>query len=72
MNVRVLTEGQKTSIDKLEFVTDMCFNPVQDIDGNWVISEEEIEQCDKPQFNWVKTLPQIEFKPVPEPEDSII
>ena len=40
----------------------MRFNPVKDADGNWIISEEEVEQA--VDYEWVKELPQIEFNPI--------
>jgi hypothetical protein len=59
--VCLLTTEQADLIRGVQFAPDSYFNPVQDIDGNWIISLEEINSCD---IDWVKQLPLIEFKPV--------
>lgn len=59
--VALLNEEQVTQLVAVEYVEDCYFNPIQDADGNWVISLEELEQC---RIDWVKTLPLIEFNPV--------
>lgn len=61
--MRLLSIEQKDLLINQEFVTDNIFNPIQDINDNWVISEEEVEQCTNEQFLWVKELPVIEYKP---------
>ena len=38
---------------------------------NWIISIEEINQCENPEFMWVKDLPLIEFKPKPQPQPRL-
>ena len=65
-------------VDKVkggQFATDCYFNPIQDVDGNWVISIEELEQISNPDFmfltlknngEYVNVTP-IEYKPVPPP-----
>jgi hypothetical protein len=45
------------------FELDSYFNPIQDANDNWVISTEEINFCTNPEFQWVKYLPLIEYKP---------
>ena len=62
MIVRLLNIDQYNLIAGKEYVTDMRFNPVKDADGNWIISEEEVEQA--VDYEWVKQLPQIEFNPI--------
>lgn len=42
---------------------DSYFNPIKDADDNWIISVEEIQFCTVEQFQWVKQLPLIEYKP---------
>ena len=64
MKVYKLTFGQKTSLENVKFFDGMYFNPIQDADGNWIISESEISQCDVPSLSWVKTLDQIDYNPV--------
>jgi hypothetical protein len=61
MNVHLLTEEQAQSLIGLHFMPDNYFNPIQDADGNWVISIEEVEQTS---IEWVKSLPLIEYKPI--------
>jgi hypothetical protein len=65
--VGLLTIEQKDSLVNQLYDEDSYFNPIQDIDDNWIISVEEMEFCVNPEFQWVKTLPLIEYKPKPEP-----
>jgi hypothetical protein len=65
MIVYLLTETQKELLLNQLFDEDSYFNPIQDIDNNWIISEEEISQCTNKEFTWIKDLPQIEFNPKP-------
>lgn len=60
MMVAKLTQEQAEQLKGLEYTRDNKFNPIQDINDNWIISLEEVEQCD---IEWVKTLPLIEFEP---------
>ena len=64
IQVGLLTIEQKQEISGQEFTKDSYFYPIQDIDGNWIISIEEIEQCVNDNFIWVKNLPLIEYKPM--------
>ena len=61
MIVGLLTEEQKNQLVGVEYIKDSYFNPIQDADGNWIISTEEIEQTE---IEWVKKLPLIEYKPI--------
>ena len=65
--VGLLTEQQKDLLVGQLYAPDSYFNPLQDINLNWVISIEEMEQCVNPDFLWVKDLPLIEYKPKPTP-----
>ena len=67
IQVGLLTETQKDELVGQLYDLDSYFNPIQDIDNNWIISVEEIEQCVNPNFLWVKDLPLIEYKPKPTP-----
>lgn len=67
IQVGLLTEIQKDELVGQLYDLDSYFNPIQDIDDNWVISIEEIEQNIFPSFVWVKDLPLIEYKPKPTP-----
>ena len=64
IQVGLLTELQKDELVGQLYAPDSYFNPIQDINDNWVISLEEIEQCD---IEWVKQLPSIEYVPKPSP-----
>lgn len=61
IQVRLLTTEQKDLLIDKSFDGIQFFNPIQDINGNWVISEEEVEQCDVENLLWVKELPIIEY-----------
>ena len=61
--VGLLTELQKDEIVGQLFAPDSLFNPLQDINDNWIISVEEIEQTITPEFMWVKDLPLIPYTP---------
>ena len=60
-----LTAGQANSLRRRAYTKDMYFNPVQDADGSWFISVEEVAQCNIPQFAWVKNLQLVPYKPKP-------
>jgi hypothetical protein len=61
--VGLLTELQKDEIVGQLFAPDSLFNSLQDIDDNWIISVEQIEQTITPEFMWVKELPLIPYTP---------
>jgi len=61
MQVHLLTKQQADSLKGVEFVPDNYFNPIQDAEGNWIISIEEVNQCS---IDWVKSLPLIDYKPI--------
>jgi hypothetical protein len=63
MKVGLLTLAQKNEIAGQQFAPDCYFNPIQDVNDNWVISVEEIEQSTVPPYDWVKDLPLIDFEP---------
>ena len=66
--VGLLTIEQKDSLIGQWYAPDSFFNPIEtDIENQWVISQEEMEQCVNPDFLWVKDLPLIEYKPKPTP-----
>jgi len=56
MKVAILTTEQKDILDKQEVCLKLKFNPVQDVNENWVISEVEVNECVTPEFMWVKDL----------------
>ena len=65
--VGLLTELQKDELVGQLYDEDSYFNPIQDINDNWIISIEEIEQNIFPSFDWIKDLPMIEYTPKPTP-----
>ena len=65
--VGLLTESQKNELVGQLYDEDSYFNPIQDDFDQWIISVEEMEFCVNPEFQWVKTLPLIEYKPKPSP-----
>jgi hypothetical protein len=67
IQVGLLTETQKDELVGQWYAPDSYFNPIEDADNNWVISQEEMSQCVNPNFLWVKDLPLIEYKPKPTP-----
>lgn len=67
IQVGLLTLSQKEEITGQLYDPDSYFNPIQDINDNWIISVEEIEQCENSLFLWVKNLPLIPFEPKPAP-----
>ena len=66
MLVGLLTIEQKDSLIGHHYQEDSYFNPVQQLGGDWIISTEEIDNCDNPDFDWVKQLPLVEWTgPIP-------
>jgi hypothetical protein len=65
--VGLLTEVQKDQIVGQLYDPNSFFNPWQDLNLNWIISVEEMEQCVNPDFMWVKDLPLIPYEPKPTP-----
>ena len=60
MKVYLLTEEQAALLIGLEFIPDNYFNPIKDANNNFIISIEEVEQCD---IEWVKNLELIDYLP---------
>jgi hypothetical protein len=67
MKVGLLTLTEKESIIGQLYADDSYFNPIQDINDNWIISTEEMEDCIVQEFMWVKELPLIDYEPKPYP-----
>ena len=65
--VGLLTELQKDKLIGQLYAPDSYYNPIQDLNDNWVISIEEIEQTVTPEFIWVKDLEMIPYEPKPTP-----
>jgi hypothetical protein len=67
IEVGLLTIEQKDQLVGQLYDDDSYFNPIQDIDDNWIISTEEMEQCVNPEYLWVKDLELIPYEPKPTP-----
>ena len=65
--VGLLTEVQKDELVGVYYSADSIYNPIQDIDKNWVISTEEMIYTTNEETLWVKDLELIEYKPKPTP-----
>ena len=61
--VGLLTIKQKGLIVGQQYTTDSFFNPIQDLNDNWVISIEEMNYCDNNDYLWVKDLDLIIYEP---------
>ena len=67
IQVGLLTENQKDSLIGQLYDEDSYFNPILDFYDQYIISIEEMEFCVNPEFQWVKDLPLIDYKPKPSP-----
>jgi hypothetical protein len=65
--VGLLTELQKDELLGQLYAPDSYFNPIQDVNDNWIISIEEMQQNENPNFTWVRDLPLIQYLPKPIP-----
>jgi hypothetical protein len=65
--VGLLTEVQKDELVGVYYSDDSIYNPITDIDENWVISTEEMIYTTNEDTLWVKDLELIEYKPKPTP-----
>lgn len=61
--VGLLTIEQKELLIDQLYTSDSYFNPIQDNLYNWVISVEEMQYCDNPEFIWIKDLELIIYVP---------
>ena len=61
--VGLLTIEQKDLIVGQQYTTDSYFNPIQDLNDNWIISIEEMEYCTNVDYLWVKNLDLIIYEP---------
>jgi hypothetical protein len=59
----LLTEEEKDLLVGQTFATDSYFAPIEDINGDWRISIEEIALCTNEEFAWVKDLPILPYEP---------
>ncbi len=65
MRVRQLTTEQKDLLIGQTFDGVQYFNPTQDADGNWFISNEEVNGCThEGVVEWIHTLEEINHNPI--------
>lgn len=65
MKVRQLTEEQKNILIGKTYDGLCFFSPTKDADGNWFISNEEVNGCiEYTGIEFIKTLPEIDYNPV--------
>jgi hypothetical protein len=65
MKVRQLTNEQKDLLVGQTYDGVQFFNPTLDADGNWFISNEEVDNCTHQGVNeWIHDLPEIDHNPV--------
>jgi hypothetical protein len=72
MKVGKLTTEQKNQLVNQQFLPNCYFNPLEDNNGDWVISIEEMNNCTNEEFQWVKTLPLIDYVPKPTVNSMVI
>lgn len=60
--IAILTTEQKDQLIGKTYDGICYFNPIQDINNNWIISEEEINQSN---LEWLKKLSLSEYLPKP-------
>jgi hypothetical protein len=65
--VGLLTEVQKDELIGVDYAPDSFYNPIQDLNDNWIISVEEIANTINPATEWVKDLPLTIYIPKPTP-----
>ena len=58
-----ITIEQKNALVGVKLNSDTYFNPVRDINGDWFISIEEIEQNENIDINFLDTLVETNFTP---------
>lgn len=66
MKVRQLTAEQKDLLVGQTYDGVQFFNPTLDANGNWFISNEEVNNCTHVNgtFEWIHELPEIDHNPV--------
>lgn len=65
--VGLLTLEQKDQLVGVAYAPDSIYNPIQDINSNWVISTEEMVNTINSDTLWVKDLELIPYEPKPSP-----
>ena len=65
MKVKLLTTEQKDLLVGVEIANSHFYNPSKDANDNWFISVQECNQTTNPNYAWVKSLPEIDYTPIP-------
>ena len=68
IQVGLLTIQQKDQLVGQYWNPDLYFNPIQDINDNWVIYTQEMYGNTNPNVTWVSDLPLIEYVRKPQPD----
>ena len=65
MKVRKITTEQKNTLVGQKWNDQVFFNPQLDADGNWFISNEEVNGCThEGVVEWIHELEEIEHNPI--------
>lgn len=65
MKVRQITTEQKDLLIGQKWNEEAFFNPLLDADGNWFISNEEVNGCTHEGINeWIHELLEIDYNPI--------
>lgn len=64
MQVVKITEQQKDLLIGQTWDEVTFFNPCLDANNNWFVSQEEINGCNKPEFQWLKSCELIDYNPI--------
>jgi hypothetical protein len=61
--VGLLAEDEKEALEGEKYDLNNFFTPEEDLDGNWVLPLNQIQNNKNINFWWVKYLPLIDYKP---------
>jgi hypothetical protein len=65
IKVRQITTEQKDLLIGQKWNQEAFFNPTEDADGNWFISNEEVNGCTHEGVNeWIHELVEIDYNPI--------
>lgn len=70
MNVALLNIEQVRQLYGQPLSSATTFNPIIDRFGNVLISEQEINECDRQEFLWVKNLPLFDYDELQQIPDT--
>lgn len=61
--VAYITEEQAQELTGLQWAADSYFAPIQDDQGRWLISKQEVEGNTNESVKWVNNLPLSDYTP---------